>query len=29
MPGSGGRLPVLSVIARVRSRIACWPFVTE
>lgn len=29
MPGSGGRLPVRSFIARTMSRIACWPFVTE
>jgi hypothetical protein len=25
--GSGGRLPVRLMVARVNSRMACWPFV--
>src|SRR5690606_2452365 len=29
MPGSGGRLPVLSRIARASSRMATWPLVIE
>jgi hypothetical protein len=27
MPGSGGRLPVVSRIARVNSMMAAWPLV--
>jgi hypothetical protein len=29
MPGNSGRLPVRSLRARNRSRIAAWPFVSE